>query len=367
MKTSLNRAVQDPWNPAPLRESHRNLCLEECEEQGIAGLLYYDCCRRGLAAAPQLRKIYLHNFATHKLCLAKLEQVVQALNQQGLEPLILRGPALVEQFYDGDGGLRRYSDIDLCVPSKDYAALATCLACLGFKRDLLYPHIWKLNGWALDCHQDPLNLTRNPCYDALFPGDLSEIFNRALPFSIGAARALIPNEVDQFSLLAIHLVKHSFSQQMWEIDLVRCVDRNFSSERLELLRGVSQRSCLLRFILYFLSLKYHCVPEQFFEPLPPLPFLCRRLAVCLAQQSLPGSGPLAIFLCLPPRLRWKYARSVLWPRANVRNQIATDLKVKQGRARFFVYRCAHSVKTAGRLIGHLLTRRHNVAKPQRDP
>ncbi|HEY3130402.1 MAG TPA: nucleotidyltransferase family protein [Acidobacteriota bacterium] len=371
MKSALHPTPKYRWNWEALRDKDGKLSAERCIEQGVAGLIYSESqvASRGsqvmngrlalndalisnldiAVEISRLRENYLQGFAIHKRCMAKLEGILLVMNRRGLKPLLLRGPAVVEQLYGGDGGLRRYSDVDLCVFPKEHPVLEKCLADLSFKRDRLYPQIWKLDGLALDCHQDPMNLSRNPCFDALFPGNISQIFNRARPFRIGSGESLVSDELDELSLLAIHLVKHSFSQQIWEIDLVRCIECNFCDSQIELLRRAAEESRLLRFVLYFLCLKYHCLPEKFFDSLPSLPRLCRRLAACLTRSAEPGSGPLTILLCLPAKLRWCYAKSILWPNAEVRNQIATDFNVGDREGRFFIFRLADAAKRAAKL------------------
>jgi hypothetical protein len=310
----------------------------------------------------QLRKNYLRDFAAHKLRMTRLEEIVDRLNRRGVTPLILRGPALVERLYGGDGGLRPYSDVDLCTLPKEYSILEKCLTDLGFKQDCLYPQVWKSDGLAVDCHQDAMNLSRNPCYDALFPGENSQVICRSQPFPIGSGKALVPSELDEISLLAIHLVKHSFSQQIWEIDLVRCIDRHCSGGRLQLLRQAAQQSCLLHFVLYFLALKYHCLQNDFFDSLSPLQSSLKRLALTTVQRRLRGSGPLTVFLCLPPRRRWSYIKSILWPEAEVRKQIAADGNVGGTRGQFLAYRLAYTGKILAQLMWRLSTQSRNRSK-----
>jgi hypothetical protein len=326
-----------------------DISLEACIEQGMAGLAYQANLFQESATLLELRQYYLRNFAVHQLCMAKLDKVVHFLNGNGIEPLILRGPALVEQLYSGDGGLRRYSDVDLSVRPKDYPLLERCLTNLNLRRDSLYPQIWRLDGFALDCHSDPINVGRNPCHDLLFPDDPSMVFERAIPFRLSHARALVPNEMDQVALLAIHLVKHSFAQQIWEVDLVRCIELNFSGPRFESLRHSAQRSRLLHFVLNFLSLKYRSVGSEFLDSLGTLPMMARRLAVCLAKGPLPGSGPLTVLLCLPKERR-RFLKSILWPNANVRNQIATDCKVADTSLRFLIHRVSGAMRAISRIM-----------------
>ena len=63
---------------------------------------------------------------------AALAEVVRAMHQRGIRPLLIKGPAVAHWLYD-DPGERTYEDLDLLVAPEQFGAAGAALAELGFR------------------------------------------------------------------------------------------------------------------------------------------------------------------------------------------------------------------------------------------
>ena len=116
--------------------------------EGVAGLLYKNLKKTGVLGYLEHQHIQHLQFAYYltvrfnlKL-IHDLKEVLQQLNQKNIKVVLLQGIHLLQQIYT-DIGLRPLTDIDLWVLPEAREAVDEVLTGLGFKKDRLYPHIFK--------------------------------------------------------------------------------------------------------------------------------------------------------------------------------------------------------------------------------
>lgn len=79
----------------------------------------------------RLRGIYRYHWCRNQLLFAELRAIMSALNEVGVEVLLLKGAALVERYYR-DPGLRPMSDLDIMVRPEDMGKTFAVLEKLGW-------------------------------------------------------------------------------------------------------------------------------------------------------------------------------------------------------------------------------------------
>lgn len=84
-----------------------------------------------LAESSRLRGVFRHNWAVNQERFRLVLVAVNALQREGLEPVLIKGAALAEPVY-GSLGARRMADIDVLVAGKHFARAADILAQCGF-------------------------------------------------------------------------------------------------------------------------------------------------------------------------------------------------------------------------------------------
>lgn len=155
---------------------------------------------------------------------ATLVEAVTALRAEGIEPLLLRGPAIARWLYD-DGDAREHGDIDLLVPADRHAAAEAVLMRLGY-RDLLagfraservrHATPWLREGLLIDLHHR-LRLVPDDPYAALA--------ERASMLRVGNIDVSIPRHAALAVIIAVHVVHHGPAYPRPLEDLRRAVVR----------------------------------------------------------------------------------------------------------------------------------------------
>lgn len=123
-------------------------------------------------------------------------QVVGRLRERGLEPILLKGPAIVRWLYADDPETRSYIDADLLVAPDELSAAEQVLAELGFAvEDLPWleferPHAksWRrADGAVIDLHRVPLGC------EGLDPGVVWDTWRSgAEALELGELEVLVP-------------------------------------------------------------------------------------------------------------------------------------------------------------------------------
>lgn len=157
-------------------------------------------------------------------------QLARALDAAGVGHLVLKGPHLAATVYDA-ADQRPYSDLDVLVRRRDLAASLRALRGAGFSLDakleglpldalpydtlLVSPH-----GWLVEVH-----VALAPY--ALYSVDHDALFERAVPFQLGRAKALGLCPEDLLMHLVIHAAKSHFRaiERKHVTDIARTVAR----------------------------------------------------------------------------------------------------------------------------------------------
>lgn len=138
-------------------------------------------------------------------------EVAQALEDAGVQTLVLKGPSLATWLY-GDPGARLYVDVDLLVePSRSEAAAST-LAGLGFRRrfgPLPHPGMerppaspWVRDGVTVDLHE------RIPGTGADAARAWAALREGAVPQRLAGRTVMVLGEPARLAHLALHAAHH---------------------------------------------------------------------------------------------------------------------------------------------------------------
>lgn len=246
MDTSLTRPDRDYWTAALLWESCRRRtrvdAVEDALRQGadphaalsaamshrVAALLWRTLASAGQTSAlgdeeERLRAIAdVHRYQAVLLLPEAVRRAVTPLTDAGLEPVVLKGPALAARY--PEPGLRQMEDIDLLLPPADHTRAVRALESRGWSvarpsaRDrydavLCHPGVPSL---ALELHYG-----LEAPYERVTRLDAVELWNHRVPIDcLGTPAFGLPLE-QEIVMLAAHSGKpyHGFSRLIWIADL----------------------------------------------------------------------------------------------------------------------------------------------------
>ncbi|RJQ18901.1 MAG: hypothetical protein C4560_06705, partial [Nitrospiraceae bacterium] len=188
--------------------------------QGTAPLLYFNLKDiKGYAPVPgdvmdKLKSAYLGNAARNMYLYSKLQKVVRALDEHGVDVMVLKGAALAGTVYP-DIGLRTMADIDLLVKHEHLDRVRDIMSGLDYeaqteagpeewyrKKHFHLPvYLHKEKSTAIEIHwhitQDPEGI------------DIGKWWERAGKAELHGVRALIPSPEDMVFHLCLHLHQES--------------------------------------------------------------------------------------------------------------------------------------------------------------
>jgi hypothetical protein len=111
--------------------------IEHLDESSnrLVPLLFRQAERAGLIDAEmgRLRGIYRYQWCRNQLMLSELRRVIAVLQQASIEVILLKGAALIQQYY-GDPGLRPMSDLDIMVRPDKFEEAGKILRGLGYAK-----------------------------------------------------------------------------------------------------------------------------------------------------------------------------------------------------------------------------------------
>jgi len=241
MKNSNQTAIIDWFTHGqicdqPATDTHWYEFVQEASATGLAGVALEHAKQSNIDLPPdcivRLKQSAFH-VATHNLNLqSKLETILAAFNEVGIDVMLLKGAALYGQIYDGPN-LRPMSDVDLLLKAQDVKAATLLLKKVGCVQgmDLVHENHFPTyyyeseyisfgpNPIRLDVHVRPFRPTR---YAQLIPED--QFWNNARSVRVGQATAKIPNEETMLIHLAAHAAFHECSRLIWLYDLKRWCD-----------------------------------------------------------------------------------------------------------------------------------------------
>jgi hypothetical protein len=218
------------WPASATREERHSI-----ELHGMLPIVY--ACSR----MPALRDAAFRSAAVEALRLADLREMLGALREANVVPLIVKGTALAYSIYDAPE-LRPRSDTDLLIDANDIDRLRAALAPLGFREPLTSGDDLGVRqrsfersdrfgvAHSYDVHLDianPAVVARSLTYD--------ELKARAVPLPRIAEGAIGPSNVDSLLYACIHRVVHHHDSErlMWLYDVHLLAARLSVEERNE--------------------------------------------------------------------------------------------------------------------------------------
>ena len=138
-------------------------------------------------------------------------EVIRALQEARIDPILLKGPALVSWLYD-DGGLRGYGDIDLLVAPHDLRAAHRVLEQRGFRYG--------------ERGTDDIDLVDTIGGPKLPPGEVWTLLDRRTqPFRLLDVDVRVLDECAQAAHVVVHAWKHGYEMAVPLEDLRRLLAR----------------------------------------------------------------------------------------------------------------------------------------------
>jgi len=227
---------------------------------GLGGFLYKNLLKAGLleTVSPQhkqqLYTVYYLTVRNNVRFLHVLNTVLDALDQEGIDIVLLQGMALLNVVYR-DVGLRPMSDMDMWVLPKDYQRLADTMVHQGFSRDPLYPSTFRKGQTVLDVHTHILWADRIKSRAHLLNLNQDDIFHNAVRTNSDGRKILRLHPQDQFMYLGLHALKHNFERLIWLVDLKSLVAEWTPSDWAALIDRAKDlgHKQTLRYLLYLLK------------------------------------------------------------------------------------------------------------------
>lgn len=238
-------------------------------------------------------------FVVNGRLLSALEALREALLQQKLQTVVLKGAALLRTEYEGQLGLRPLSDVDLLVREDELRRFEALLREQGFRRSGESAGFFSSGEARIDLHTDLVGARRIPRRARAARFDLPGLWERSTPLGqlAGPFRALAPE--DQFLHLAVHGQKHSFVRLIWLMDLA-LVSRRVSWPTLWSRAQETGTTRSLGYALRALAAVLGPVaPAAVHESLPPLNRLEKTFVhAVVARQPLEALGELVVIFSL---------------------------------------------------------------------
>ncbi|MET0014024.1 MAG: nucleotidyltransferase family protein [Sedimenticola sp.] len=185
--------------------------------------------------------------ATRQLC-----AVLDALRQNGIEALPIKGPVLALQAYN-QVGMRDYRDLDILVRKEDYPAVNSCLIRLGYKREKWKTDLKAIASWnyyGQDIFFHPQGHTSIEPHWLLAPStfniqlDFDLLSDRENSLSLNGLSMPVLSVENQLLVLCVHGCKEQWIYLRQICDLACLVVNNPELDWLYLLERASRNNCL---------------------------------------------------------------------------------------------------------------------------
>lgn len=253
----------------------------------------------------EMRRRYQVSTVRTMLMYRRLAGLLLALTQNGLEFIVLKGPALGSTVYP-DTSLRIFNDLDLHVRERDWGAANRILKDLGFIPEQDRPeHPPKLIPQAVLCEQKYYNihdglLVEVHYDDILYAGlaarNIEGFWQRAVMISIEGISVKTLSLEDQIINLCAHVHCHGYTRLNWLSDLAFILRQHsayINWQQLVSITGEEDAQVLVHYSLHFLEKLLDIpVPPEVLSALKPDPF--RRWAhnVFLPEKKVLSMQPM---------------------------------------------------------------------------
>ena len=202
----VSKALGHSWRRAPslcdLSEDELVEIVPILVKSGTAGLVCRQLQTAGKSIIPaELLSAYKQQTLQAAVHEDEVVQVFRVLARESIDALLVKGWAIARLY--PEPGLRRYSDIDLCVGS-DYFARAKALLQSEETSD-----IW------IDLHKGTGTLD----YD----GE-KQLMDRSVTVPLRDASVRVPAEEDHLRILCFHLLRHGGGRPLWLCDVALALE-----------------------------------------------------------------------------------------------------------------------------------------------
>ncbi|MDQ3916850.1 MAG: nucleotidyltransferase family protein, partial [Actinomycetota bacterium] len=186
---------------------------------------------RGQASVPADFQVRLQAAAAriagnHRKMLGVAGDALALLDRAQVAALVLKGPALVERYYD-DTTLRAYGDVDLLVRPGDFGPALDALQSAGYAltdrnwdflvRDLRgQVHLTSPTDDVVELHWHLVNGSRQRRTLRMAP---EEIWDAAVEGTLGDAPCFVLAREDEIAHLALHAAMHGCNRLVWLLDI----------------------------------------------------------------------------------------------------------------------------------------------------
>lgn len=151
---------------------------------------------RTSAAAVRLREAYYHHGFQAALHARNLARIVTRLRSGGVEPLLVKGPAIGRLY--PERGLRPFADLDLCVRPDQYRVASAIL------------QDWIGEFSPVDLH---------PGFARLYARSWDDLYARSQLVTLSGIDVRILGPEDHLRLLCLHQLKHGAASPLWLCDV----------------------------------------------------------------------------------------------------------------------------------------------------
>ncbi|MFQ6617322.1 MAG: nucleotidyltransferase family protein [Fidelibacterota bacterium] len=259
----------------------------------------------------------------------KLVPLFQLLNSEDIKYLVLRGININATLYR-DSWLRSFSDVDLLVEPEKRAVFIEYLMHSGFTGDEIYDNVFYRDGLTLDLHFHPVDSDRIISRNYLSDLSFEDLFRRRVRIKFANLSFWGLWKIDQISLLAFHLLKHSYSQLIWIADISNAMYGLEGAQEWEDLYSRAYEKNLLKpiyYVCYFLNealgLTFNGMMVRYFnskelnllEKLLLNRFIIRRRADQTAELFM-------LFMISGALKKLKFLKESLFLREGIRHQVS---------------------------------------------
>ena len=166
----------------------------------------------------------------HRKMLGVTQTALEALGGAGVDAVILKGPALVERYYD-DPMLRAYGDVDVLVRPGDFGRALAALRAGGYTltdknwsflvRDLRgQVHLTTDEGAVVELHWHLVNGLRQRRTLRMAP---EEAWENVVAADLAGTRCYVLGYEDEIAHLALHAAMHGCNRLVWLLDIAAAI------------------------------------------------------------------------------------------------------------------------------------------------
>jgi hypothetical protein len=223
-RAELDAAIRDglvPWDRF-LCDAAAPYFFDRLKKAGLASDLPPDVRAR-------FKRLLIEQTGRNIVMLRELAAAAAALNSRGIEPVLLKGAALMKTVYEHPG-LRRLADLDLRVRKNETTSATDALRSIGYSPAGVRGHHINFTAQRefpvlIELHTHLFN-PGNPLHRLAFPIDVESFAGRSLPLEQDGPRVRVPSPEDMVIHLVCHAVKERFGSLKYFADIYELQEKN---------------------------------------------------------------------------------------------------------------------------------------------